>query len=210
MEAPTSGCSNSQFYNDNMDAIKNGSMQYVAFNASTTKNKIYIDDALVKDSGKINEYSYFAISNMERATTVVRSKTLKPTEKVVLTIDVSDKNIKTNNFKDLRLTIKYGATSNDVALDYINSISYYLVTKNKSYGPFKLDEANYVNTYQEQSTDSNNKTTSSPAVGQKLVRLSSSLFRWSNYGRYRMACLCTGFCGSVFSSQRNILPQRHY
>ena len=169
MEAPATGCSNSYFYNDNVDAIKNGSMQYVAFNASTSKNKIYIDDTLVKDSGKINEYSYFAVSNMERASTVTRSKTLQPTEKIVFKIDVSDKNIKTNKYKDLRLTIKYGATGSDVSLDYINSISYYLITKNKQYGPFKLDEANYVNAYQEQSTSSDNKTTKSKISVYDLV-----------------------------------------
>ena len=159
MEAPTSGCSNTTFYNNNIDSISSGNTQFVGFNASVSTNKIYIDDTLVKDSKQTNDYSYFSISNASRANPISRLKTLKPNEKVVLTIDVSDKKIKTNKFKDLRLTIKFGASSGDVNLAFINSISYYLKTKDKSYGPFKLDEVNYKNKYIEESTSADNKVT---------------------------------------------------
>ena len=152
MESSTTSCNNSTYYNNNLSKIEKGA-SYVAYDISPTSYEIYSDNVLLKESGKTNEYSYFRISNRNRADTIARFSTLKPHEKVVLTIDASGKKIKTDKYKDLRLTMKVGATASDVNLASFNSIAYYLITNNKTYGPYKLFESSLDNVYQEKSAD---------------------------------------------------------
>ena len=111
---------------------------------TTSTHEIYIDDTLVKKSGSYGSYAYLYLNN----------KKLAVGETVYFTINIENKNIMGNTYKDLRLMFK--ASGGDVIEKY-NSISYYVTTNKKTYGPFKMVENNYNNIYNEK--DSNGKST---------------------------------------------------
>ena len=170
MESSSTSCNNNTYYNDNLAKIEKGD-SFVSFGISPTANEIYSDNVLLKESGKTNAYSYFRISNKNRTDKITRLNTLKPHEKVVLTIDTSGKKIKTEKYKDLRITMKFGVAPSDVNIASYNSIAYYLITKNKTYGPYKLAETSVDNVYQEKtSSGSSTKIVTYNLVSSNLLK----------------------------------------
>ena len=140
MKSSSSDCNNREYYNEN------NNNSYVYFFRGAKNNEIYIDDIRVKEAKKLNKYAYFGISNRLK----VEGKkdvntTLKPAEKVNLVLKTD--NLKSNSYKDLRLKIRYGATGSDIDISRYNSISYYVVTPNKEYGPYKIADTTFVNLY---------------------------------------------------------------
>ncbi len=143
------------FFKSHLANIKKGDYYepWTTFGRVDSSHIVTIDDVKVKDLNSNGRYSYFYINNEPQAfseTTgnLVKTATLKPGETVFLDLDISDKNLVTNNTKDLRFTINYGFKSGDYRLDTAKTITYYLYSEdNTKYGPFYLEYTTPVNKY---------------------------------------------------------------
>ncbi len=109
------------------------------FGRTTKANIIKIDDKVVKESGKYGDYSYIYFRNDKLANG----------ESIFMTIDVSDKNVKGNSYKDLRLLMK---AQSSTSLQTYNSLVYYVITNKKTYGPFPFEFIEFNNVYTETNT----------------------------------------------------------
>ncbi len=173
MTAPEGKCLNSEVFTANKDKIKKGEA-FVRFGRTTSTNKIYVDNTLVKDQKKYGDYSYFFISNRERtSSTFDATHVLKPGERIFLSLNINNKGVKSNTYKDVRLSFRYGVSS-DISLTVNNSLAIYVYTdgveKNK-FGPFKIAEAYYDNVYKEvSSSGSSTKITVYKIVSENLVK----------------------------------------
>ena len=156
MDSPSNACNNSAIFNSRINQIKKGE-SFAKFGRVTKANKIYIDDTIVKRANAYGNYAYFYVSNGARPATVTGSAaTLKQGETPFIQLNISDKNIKGNTYKNLRLSITYGRKSSETDISAHNSMNYYVFTNKGTYGPYPLAETSFVNNYTEQYASTGN------------------------------------------------------
>ena len=136
----TSSCNNSAYFTNNIQGKVAGEdyPSYTYFARSDSTYKHFIEGIDVTNPDK---YRYLYISYRSQAydaTTgeIVRAKNLKPGENIFVDIDLSDKNINSSNYSDLRVTFDY-AYEDDIDIKFNSSIAYYVIDENDvKYGPY--------------------------------------------------------------------------
>ena len=141
LKSSESNCVNADSFSNVEANIKNGKTVWTAFGRDFYSNQIVVDDVLIKDKKKYGEHSPFSIRNGKKDLNNLKSSsTLNPGEKIFFTLNVDDKNLKSDTYKSLILKIEAGYVG-DINVYLYNSISYYVYTNDKTYGPYSLDYA---------------------------------------------------------------------
>ncbi len=121
------------------------SQPWTQFGRNNYNVKLYSDDTLIKEKGEYGKYSSFYISNASKTSGSSTAYTLTPGQKIWMKLDLTDKNLTSNAYKDLRLFIDY--ERDDINIAEYNSISYYVYTPDKTYGPYKVGKQEPISTY---------------------------------------------------------------
>ena len=162
LESRTTTCNNSTYFTDNIQGKKEGEdyPTYTFFDRSSTY-KHYIEGIDVTNADK---YKYFFISSRAQqydATTgeIIRARNLKPGESIFLDIDLSEDNINSSNYNDLRVTFDYGY-KDDTNIVLTSSVSYYIIDENDvKYGPYEFSDAEIMKNIHYVKTDNNGNVT---------------------------------------------------
>ena len=145
MKSSTTGCVNADNYTSMKDKIAKGTT-WVQFGRSFYNRKVYSDNKVVKYENEYGKYAPFYISNSSKNNGDTSLYTLNPGEKTFMILKTSDLKLTGSSYSDLRLFIDYEpAIGFDIAT--FNAMSYYVQTKEKMYGPYKIAKEELIYTY---------------------------------------------------------------
>ena len=153
-------CSGTSYYNQYLSTVKKGDdyTSWTRVGRLSSDTAVYIDDVVVKESGKNSGYySYFYINNAlqeyDSNDILKQYNTLKAGEKIFFDINLSDKDIQYNSSSDLRLSINYGHGGSDIVVHAYKALTYYVYTDEITdgsevrYGPYEIEYFDDVGVY---------------------------------------------------------------
>ncbi len=127
-------CSNSNQYVES-DVAKG--KPWTIFGRAYYNKAVYSDNTVIKYANQYGKYSPIYVYNKAKGETVSKTASLNPGERTFFLLNVKDKNIYGNSFKDLRFFIHHEGSSFNIGEN--NSIAYYVYTDKKTYGPYKME-----------------------------------------------------------------------
>ena len=145
LPSASDNCNNTAFYNNNLSSLREGDYYepWVWFGRGTKGTAFYKDDIKVKDENTASgNDAYFEISNYKleysSTGTLKRMNTIRPSEKIFMDFDISNRDLKSNDFKDIRMSFDYVVSPSNYDISLRNSIAYYVYSDSQKYGPYKL------------------------------------------------------------------------
>lgn len=148
--SPTKGtCSNTKEFKNTLGSVgaNDDYPSWVTFARSDASLKHSVEGVDVTDADK---YRYLYVANRNQAFDangkLSQVATLKAGENTFIDIDLSDANLKTNDYKDIRVNMNYMYSYGDIDISLYGSITFYVIDENgNQYGPFKMGDAELKN-----------------------------------------------------------------